>query len=448
MKNRLTLFACLTTLLTFGASFAAEPRGPLDEYIAKQDNSYGWAKRREGKQGETQFVELILTSQTWRDIVWKHQLFIIKPASAGPDTKHALLFVTGSNWKDDLEKPPAGDEQLPRESALFATLAEQLKTPVAVLLHVPQQPIFDGKREDQIIAYTFEQFLRTGDETWPLLLPMVKSAVRGMDAVQELAKQDWSLDIQTFTVSGASKRGWTTWLTGAADKRAVAIAPMVIDTLNMAPQMKHQLASWGNYSAQIDDYTQRGLQDHLQTDTGKKLRAIVDPYSYLDRLTQPKLIMIGTNDPYWPLDALNLYYDDLQGEKHILYVPNNGHGLNDLGRVVGSLNALHQQAANGKTLPKLIWQFTNGADKLSLRIQSDPPPRSVDIWKATSNTRDFRESTWTSSPAKTGGDAFTYDLRIPDQGFAAMFGEAVYDGETLPFFLSTNVRIVAADSAD
>ena len=35
--------------------------------------------------------------------------------------------------------------------------------PVAILLHVPQQPIFDGKREDEIIAYTFREFLKTGD---------------------------------------------------------------------------------------------------------------------------------------------------------------------------------------------------------------------------------------------------------------------------------------------
>ena len=43
--------------------------------------------------------------------------------------------------------------------------------------------ILGGMVEDEAISYTFAQFLKTGDPEWPLLLPMVKSAVRGMDAI-------------------------------------------------------------------------------------------------------------------------------------------------------------------------------------------------------------------------------------------------------------------------
>ena len=68
------------------------------------------------------------------------------------------------------------------------------------LLQVPHQPILDGKVEDEIISHTFDQFLNTGDPTWPLLLPMVNSAVRAMDAVQAYGRQAWSLNIEKFTV--------------------------------------------------------------------------------------------------------------------------------------------------------------------------------------------------------------------------------------------------------
>lgn len=417
--------------------------GPLAKYVAKEDTSYRWFKKQEGKIGSTSYAELILTSQIWRDIVWKHQLFIIKPSTVAPNASHGMLFIAGGSWRDELSDP-AGETKLPREASLLATLAEQMKTPVAILLHVPQQPIFGGKREDAIIAYTFDEYLKTSDSEWPLLLPMVKSAVRGMDAVTEYSEQTWSLKLKSFTVTGGSKRGWTTWLTGAIDARATHLAPMVIDVLNMVPQMKHQRATWGKPSEQIEDYTQRDLDKKMDTPAGEALRAIIDPYSYRAILTQPKLVILGTNDPYWPLDAANLYWDGLSGQKHLLYIPNNGHSLNDVARLVGGLNALNQQAITGKPLPKMSWKFSNGDGKLKLRLDSDTKPSRVNTWIATSPTKDFRPAKWNSHTAQANGDGHICELPLPKDGYAAMFGEAVFDGPTLPYFLSTNVRIVKA----
>ncbi|HEX5104761.1 MAG TPA: PhoPQ-activated protein PqaA family protein, partial [Pirellulaceae bacterium] len=307
------------SLLLIGLVLLVAPRlvearegltGPLADYVAAKDDSYAWLKRSEGSVLGCQYVELTLTSQTWRGITWKHQLFVLKPAEINPAARHAVLLIGGGNWRDELADPKT-EIKMPGEAQLLAIAAQQLKTPVAILLHVPQQPIFDGKREDEIIAYTFREFLKSEDGTWPLLLPMVKSAVRGMDTVQTFAKQEWDLDVQHFTVTGASKRGWTTWLTGAVDDRVTAIAPMVIDMLNMSPQIALQKDSFGELSEQIDDY--EGLDKQINTPRGKALRKIVDPYEYRDQLTQPKLIILGTNDRYWPLDAEKNYWPDLEG---------------------------------------------------------------------------------------------------------------------------------------
>ena len=434
-----------------GSVIAREADGPLLDYLAKDDPSYGWVKRREGALGAGSYVELALTSQTWRDTVWKHQLFIIRPSTATADTRHALLFIGGgtSTGGEPAQGSAAAAAGLPAEALLLGRLAELLRTPVAILRQVPRQPLFDGLYEDALIALTFENYLLTGDAEWPLLLPMVKSAVRAMDAVQEYALEAWSQDILGFTVTGASKRGWTAWLAAAADERVTAIAPMVIDMLNLGPQLEHQRAVWGGISPMLRDYTGRGLHAYLGSPAGEALLATVDPYSYRDRLTQPKLIVLGTNDPYWPLDALNLYWDDLPGRNHILYLPNAGHGgMGDVRRVVGSLSALHRHAANGEPLPDLRWAFSEADGRVTLRVESDIAPREVVAWIAESPTRDFRQARWTAHPFRAeggGGGAYVFDLPVPEAGHAALFGEAVYDGRgdaAIPYFLSTNVRII------
>jgi PhoPQ-activated pathogenicity-related protein len=277
---------------------------------------------------------------------------------------------------------------------------------------------------------------------------MVKSVVAAMNGVQEFARRHWSVEIEHFTLTGASKRGWTTWLTAAVDSRVQGIAPMVIDVLNMAPQMKHQLKTWGKYSEQIEDYTRRGLQQHLETKPGQALLAIIDPYSYRQVLTQPKLILLGTNDRYWPLDALNLYWHDLPGRKHVLYVPNNGHGLHDLARVVGSVSALHLEASGKRKLPQLSWQLSDGPGHLTLQVTSDVEPSKVSAWVAHSPSRDFREAKWLSYPTQRRGEVYHYRLSSPPEGYAAIFGEAVYQGDALPYYLSTTVKIIAAPAAE
>lgn len=418
--------------------------GPLADYVAQEDASFRWTERRQGRLGATRFAELRLVSQTWRGIPWKHQLFVLMPSTAAEGASHGLLFIGGGSWRPELDDPDY-QQRLPNEATLLAAVAEQLKSPVAILMQAPHQPILGGRYEDDAIAYTFEQFLRTGEPDWPLLLPMVKSAVRAMDAAQEYARRQWSVEVQTFTVTGASKRGWTTWLTGAVDRRATAIAPMVIDMLNMVPQMKHQVASWGDYSREIDDYTNRGLQQHLTSQAGRTLVRLVDPYAYRQVLTQPKLVLLGTNDRYWPLDAANLYWDGLEGEKHLLYVPNNGHGLKDYTRIIGTLSALHEQAAGGRPLPKLSWSFENGEDRLRLHVASNERPAKVQAWTASSETRDFREARWSSQPAQQNDDGYVFDLALPQQGHSAVFGEAIFEREDAPsLYLSTNVRIVPA----
>ncbi|MFO1064493.1 MAG: PhoPQ-activated protein PqaA family protein, partial [Pirellulales bacterium] len=288
----------------------------------------------------------------------------------------------------------------------------------------------------------FVNYLKTGDGSWPLLLPMVKSAVRAMDAVTAQVERDHGIAIKKFTVTGASKRGWTTWLSAAADPRVDAIAPMVIDVLNMPEQMKHQLATWGKYSEQIEDYSKRGIQQYMSTPAGQSLTQLVDPFAYREQIDQPKLLIFGTNDRYWPVDACGLYWNQLQGEKHLLYVPNEGHGIKDVERIFGAVVALQRSRTGGKPLPKFDWQFDETDQEAVLKVTLTETAKEVRAWTATSKSRDFRESKWTSEVLKGDGKTFVFKRPKNGENFA-MFGEVVTEQSPADCCLSTNLRVFA-----
>lgn len=421
----------------------------LADYVKKPDGSYKWHVRQQGQAGAGEYAELILTSQTWHDIVWKHQLFIYRPAKVR-DASQAILMIDGGSWNDSMENAPDGSKQadLPDRVRILAMLADTLQVPIAVVRQVPNQPIFDGKKEDQIIALTFSNYFQTGESDWPLLLPMVKSAIRAMDTVQAFAKQEWKLDVEKFLVTGASKRGWTTWLTAASDRRVDGLAPMVINMLNMVAHDELQLKSFGTYSEQIRDYTDRRLQDNLRSDKGAALRAIVDPIAYRAQLTQPKLIILATNDAYWPVDALNNYWNDLKGDKYILYVPNNGHGIQDYPRVVATIAALERSITGQKPMPKLEWHLSEASNAPRLELTTDETPVAVREWSAKADTRDFRKSVWHSSPvaAENGNSKkFAIDMSAPRKGYGARFLEAEFAGDPLPFVLTTTLHVLGDD---
>lgn len=436
---------CAPSVPTWASESEPAQASELAAYVARPDASFEWREMSSGRVGSAEYVEYLMTSQVWRGIPWKHQLFVLRPANMARNSRDALLFIHGGRWKPEYETERSASD-LPREAALFARLAEAIRAPVAVLRQVPFQPMFE-RREDALIAYTFDQYLQTGEGDWPLLLPMVKSATRAMDAVQDIVQKRWAVSPQSFTVAGASKRGWTAWLTAAVDKRVMAVAPMVIDVLNMRAQMEHQRATWGEFSEEIRDYSALDLQTRLKTERGETLLSMVDPFVYRERLTQPKLILLSTNDRYWPLDALKIYWPGLPNPKHVLYVPNQGHGLRDANRVIGGLSAVHRYAAAGKRLPSTTWSFAPRNNALTIQVKADRPAERVLIWSAHSPTRDFRDAKWTARRCSRTGDSHICSADRRAQGYTAAFGETTFREKGSPRFSTTTTVCIAGPKA-
>lgn len=399
------------------------PKTALQRYLDNGDKSFKWEIKESYPVGETTAYDLLLTSQKWRGFLWTHQLTILVPKEI--KYNGALLFITGGSSKGDLPNWKPKDEKLTKA---FATISAKDKALVAIVRQVPKQPLFKGDLvEDQLISFTLHNFKKDKDYSWPLLFPMVKSAVKAMDAVQEFSKEKLQKVITRFTVSGASKRGWTTWLTGASDKRVEAIAPMVIDVLNMPVSLDYQIKAWNEYSIQIEDYTKLGIPQSVNTPGGNAITTMVDPYSYRKKLTMPKLIFIGTNDEYWPVDAIKNYINEIPGENYIHYVPNAGHDLAGGEQAFRALSAFWERTLNNKSYKEFSYKTTSDKNSVNIDIKASPDELlNVYLWTTDSKDRDFRDEKWTSKKLKFKKDGLSYKVKFPKNGYRAFYIDMEY----------------------
>ncbi len=436
----------------------------LDRYTAQRDDSFAWslAKTYEG-QGVKGYV-LDLTSQTWRDEdevshpAWTHmvQIFVPDPVVVGgegeptrpftaPET--ALLFIGGGTRKD---QPPRSMDWM------LANAALSTGSVVVLLPNVPNQPMIlngdgDLRYEDDLLAESWTTASRREDAAWIVHLAMVESAVAAMDAAQAFlaSEEGGGIGITGFVVSGASKRGWTSWLTAAVDDRVKGVVPLVIDVMNLPKMIEHHWGAYGFWAPAIGDYAGRQLFRWLGSPEARTLREVVDPYLYRDRLTMPKFILNAAGDEYFLPDTTRYFLDDLPGETRLRIVPNADHSVDENMDAVMSALGFYAAVINGREIPELSWTV-DPADPGRMIVTSDTPPERVTLWMARNReARDFRREAigdvWsgTTLEANELGE-YTVSVETPDEGFAAYLVEARYrlEGQALPLVFTTEVMVL------
>ncbi|MDZ4861670.1 MAG: PhoPQ-activated protein PqaA family protein [Candidatus Hydrogenedentes bacterium] len=434
---------------------------PLDDYVALPDASYSWSLATTiPGAGYTDYV-IDLKSQTWDPIppngvdrpLWEHALIITVPDTVSHTS--GMLFIGGGDNPANLS---GGND------AFLIAMAIRSQSVIAQLKQVPNQPLTFAndplaiaREEDEQIAYCWRKFLDAGgdpeDAIWLSRLPMTKAAVRAMDAMTAFlaTPAGGSLALNQFVVSGGSKRGWTTWTTAAVDSRVIAIAPLVIDLLNMERSFVHHFQAIGGYADAVHDYTDHGIFEYQNTPEYDRLQEYVEPFSYRDRLTMPKFIMNSSQDQFFLPDSSQFYWDRLVGEKRLRYVQNNNHGLSQTADAASDLEAWYTMILNGVPRPDISWvKRDDGQIEVEI-ISGTPIVNGVRLWQ--SSTQPERKFGWPdvgntgiysdtvlaeSSPGK-----YVTNVTIPGSGFKAFFVEVTFpSGGTFPFRVTTEVSIV------
>lgn len=382
-----------------------------------------------------------LTDEEVNETLWWHWLDVVVPDII--DTQTALLFIGPGN-KDDSKK---------YLDSLSIQKAIENKSIVSHISNIPFQPLrfFDSdsiaRYEDNLISYGWNQFLTNGanekDVEWLARFPMTRAVVRAMDVVQEFTKSE-KYAVKDFFITGASKRGWTTWTTAAVDKRVIGMAPVVIDLLNLKPSFEHHYRLYGDWSPAIQDYINFDIMNWLKTPAFKRLLSFVEPYEFKERFSMPKLIINGTIDEFFATDSWKFYWDDLPGDKYLQYVPNGNHGL------LGSYQTLnifsfYDRLIHQKEMPKMEWKIKDYTFKLKI----DPTiPYEINLWSCINpKERDFRiwevGRGWKKETIKIMSSG-NYEIKVPvNEGYTASLVEVIfYPQSSSPIILTTGTKVL------
>lgn len=479
MMHRLSVAVVLFITLYFVSVFAVDwdVQTPLDDYVHRPDPAYEYYVLDIYDEDPDFTVHVLnMTSQMWMDEsfsdspLWWHYLSIFIPKSHQTAIRDAAhIHIGNGNHNDSI--PVMTDEWMERNG----NFCRNTKAVTAHLLTVPYQPIVFagyeyGKVEDFIIGHTWRIYIEDENANPDIvaLLPMVKAAKMALDTIVEYTKsQDASYEISRFMPTGFSKRGWTTWLLGCVDQRVFAMAPTVFDLLDMIPNLEHHYMAYGGWSWAFFPYVYENVSQYLYHNRTAEMAGFIDPLSFNERLTMPKLIISAAGDQFFLPDDANFFYDRLTGPKFLQIWENDEHGLDyHRDQRDHNLQAFFLQAHSHGSWPTITW--TRLANDVSGRISVvvNPAPLAITSWWAdTTNItcepdydiegtcrRDFRIRAkenktgiwWIQEPVfDMGNNEYVIAYNVPSFGFKGFFIQMTMAGpDGYSFTFTTEMNII------
>ncbi|MGV6397204.1 PhoPQ-activated pathogenicity-related family protein [Pseudomonas caspiana] len=382
-----------------------------------------------------------LRSQHWSPLAlvepgeWVHEVAIYIPQDALPG--QALLVANnGTNYpRPRKEAEPATDFT----ETMALSIAKRTRTIVITTSNVPNQYLGyndDGfaRREHDSVAHSWKLFLKNPKQrpTMSLHIPMMQSMIRTMDLAQRELKL-WKVD--SFIATGASKRGWASWLAALTDERITAIVPFGIDILGMDKVLEHTWQTYGkSWPVAFGAYQQEGITQQIKTANFGKLIQIEDPLRYLDsayahRLAIPKYIVNASGDDFFVPDNARFFFNQLPGAKALRVAPNSSHyGIHQYVEhaLVPFINRLRQS----RPMPSISMQSDTDRAQQRYAVAFSEAPTKVVQWTAINPlARDFRYACgvrYQPQELDSGTDRLVITLKKPAQGWMASFIEATF----------------------
>ncbi|CAD5119653.1 DgyrCDS8247 [Dimorphilus gyrociliatus] len=453
MKNNLRLFLVQAFLVYGIQCIGWDEKNALDEYVWKDDGYYKYEILDSFRSvtNESTIYVLNMTSQKWLDdsvsdsSVWWHYMGIAIPDVV--DLTDAALVYNDAGRNDPNSSPPDRDDLV---NLAISVIAEEIGIVVSYVKQIPNQPIVfksdpeqKRKTEDRLIGYTWRMFIDNPESPGPEVLarfPMTKAVIKAFETTRTVAAEMRpELNIQRYAITGASKRGWTAWMVACVDKRAIFTIPMVMDLLNLLPNMKHHYRALGGWTFAFKPYYEHNLTVELDNPNTKKLASFVDPYEYKERLNETvKFIISGASDEFFLTDDSHYFFHDLPGPKYMMLLENAGHAMFphylDILEAVG---AIIKPVFTGQKLPQLDFEYKETEMNGTIIMRSDTPLDAayVLISKTVDNVRRDWRLHKGEPPSASDIEWDDYEIQANPDGSYSYTVEKDPEGKWTAFFL-------------
>ncbi len=446
----------------------------LISYAKELDKNYNYRLHSKTKDAGVTTYFLELTSQAWHPEkvfppIWRHWLTLIVPDRR---TKDSALFVM-TKGLSSIEKPMS---EVPLS---LLSIAVSTNSIVAILEGFPidstgyyETPSKKVELNDiNFFVWTLRQYYDTGDPNWIILLPMVKSAVSAMNAVQEFVLKELQSEIpvKEFVVC-ADVPFFAPWLIPAVDDRVIGIIGINNFVYNIESLIKTCLIDEITIPPLFEAIDNQGLLQNFETEEGEKLLNIIDPYNYRQFMRITKLIISYNGsatsnfsfyaedvlpeipDPtYWALyPQVSLSREPIylsQSLKVTLWenpIPPKMYNFKD------TLSVFYQRVISRKELPTFTWNIAQRG-KCSVKVSEEIVDARV--WyciqdaknKLFENTSEWQVETMT----EIGEGIYEADLNFSDENYKAVVIEIVFpslSGTNFP--ITSHIHIIPPAKSD
>lgn len=419
MKLRL-LFVFL--MILFAVMVSADA---LTDYVNKDDGAYSFkiSKTQLSADMQVSVTSVDFASQTWNNSKLNHKAQIFYPLNALV-TDTALVIAANGESNDDWV-----------QTASY--ISKYMLSPVVVIYLNPT----DESSNNLYIKYVSDLYADAENSgNVPLKFIDAKTIIKGMDAIAEVTHNEFDRTIESFVLAGSENCADSVYLAAATgDKRISGIIPVNCD-LNKIKCLEHQFDCYKVFSPTVTEKNTDKLYNEKSNEKIQTYFAKTDPYTYLNSIKCPVLVITGTNNPSSVIDNAKYYYKDIKNEKYF-WLKMNGSSeicftentmktsnISDINSTLTIVNCFFYHITKAAVMEKV--NFVTEKTGNGYTITADGNCADVQqayIYETDSEYLDFRNTFWSKTTLTFKNNTYTFSSNMPKDGHRCIIMELVYN---------------------